>query len=100
MSDLESRAHEAQATAAGEALLRALEGERLVRATVQGLTEELVGAQSERDTALAAVARVRALHVPGPCGWCDCPDSAHLQCKECADEDHPCPTVRALDGAS
>ena len=44
------------------------------------------------DKALAAIQRVRELHVPEPC-WC-CED---VFCANC-DETYPCSTKRELDG--
>ena len=64
--------------------------------------------EAERDAALAAVARVRAIHAPGKIidVWGKSRSQADdfLVCVECTDPDnwwiaHPCATVAALDGA-
>ena len=55
--------------------------------------------KAERDTARAAVARVRALHVPE---WVVIDYVGGSVCRECREpvESEPCATIRALDGAS
>lgn len=56
---------------------------------VPTLVARLTDLTAERDAALAAIERVRAIHVP---------DEHPGHCRECYD-DHPCPTIHALDGA-
>lgn len=54
--------------------------------------------------ALAALERVRALHIPHSTGSPECQarcEVAHWGVQVCNEDDYrwPCPTVRALDGA-
>ena len=74
----------------------------------EGLEEGIKIGRAERDAALAAVDRVRALHTPGKIidVWGKSRSQADdfLVCVECTDPDnwwiaHPCATVAALDGA-
>ena len=74
----------------------------------EGLEEGVKIGRAERDAALAAVDRVRALHTQGKIidVWGKSRSQADdfLVCVECTDPDnwwiaHPCATVAALDGA-
>lgn len=72
------------------------------------LADALEAATRERDAALAAVERVRAIHAPGKIidVWGKSRSQADdfLVCVECTDPDnwwiaYPCATVATLDGA-
>lgn len=52
--------------------------------------------QSEAERAAAAIARVRALHVPRDNGTC----AARCYSDGMAPERWPCPTIRVLDGTT
>lgn len=70
-------------------------------------TKDLIAeARAERDAALAAIERVRALHSPAALGIWYSPAAEGIWCVECSathedgiDRDWPCPTIAALDGA-
>lgn len=61
------------------------------------LADALEAATSERDAALAAVDRVRAIHAPEVLGIHE-GYGEEVWCPTC-EHHYPCPTVAALDGA-
>lgn len=64
-------------------------------------SRDLVDSNAERDAAIAAIERVRALHVIEPIVDKKWPEDWH-SCRECTvaviGPDGKCPTIRALDG--
>lgn len=56
--------------------------------------DAIASLRRETDQAGAAELRVRLLHSPVDCR-CGCGNTI---CTECPSENHPCPTIRALEG--